>query len=113
ELDGVGIRQLLAEAPTPAAIARIRLSTLQKNWMLRPKAAELKTLARDSIAQPELAAAAAPALSVLLQTLSAMEERLRILDKQIAQLTSTSVDQKTKALLETLPGFGPINVAKI
>ena len=113
ELDGVGIRQLLAEAPTPAAIARIRLSTLQKNWMLRPKAAQLKTLAGDSIAHPELAAATAPALSVLLQTLSAMEERLRILDQQIAQLTSTSVDQKTRALLETLPGFGPINVAKI
>ena len=42
-----------------------------------------------------------------------MEERLRILDQQIAQLTSTSVDQKTRALLETLPGFGPINGAKI
>ena len=31
ELDGVGIRQLLAVAPTPAAIARMPLSTLQKN----------------------------------------------------------------------------------
>ena len=113
ELDGVGIRALLAEAPTPAAIARMRLSTLQKNWMLRPKAAKLKTVARDSIADPELAAATAPALKTLLQTLSAMEERLRILDQQIAQLASSSVDQKTRALVETLPGFGPINVAKI
>ena len=42
-----------------------------------------------------------------------MEERLRALDKQIAHLASTTLDQKTRALLETLPGFGPINVAKI
>jgi len=113
ELDGVGIRALLALAPTPAAIARMRLSTLQKNWMLRPKAAQLKTLARDSIAHPELAQATAPALRALLHALSAMEERLRALDKQIAHLASTTLDQKTRALLETLPGFGPINVAKI
>jgi transposase len=113
ELDGVGIRALLALAPTPAAIARMRLSTLQKNWMLRPKAAQLKTLAGDSIAHPELAQATAPALRALLHALSAMEERLRALDKQIAHLASTTLDQKTRALLETLPGFGPINVAKI
>ena len=42
-----------------------------------------------------------------------MEERLRALDKQIAHLASTTLDQKTRTLLETLPGFGPINVAKI
>ena len=113
ELDGVGIRQLLAVAPTPAAIARMPLSTLQKNWMLRPKAVQLKTLARDSIAHPELAQATAPALRALLHSLSAMEERLRALDKQIAHLASTTLDQKTRTLLETLPGFGPINVAKI
>jgi len=113
ELDGVGIRALLALAPTPAAIARMRLSTLQKNWMLRPKAAQLKTLAGDSMAHPELAQATAPALRALLHALSAMEERLRALDKQIAHLASTTLDQKTRALLETLPGFGPINVAKI
>src|ERR1700730_10311377 len=37
ELDGVGLRELLARAPTPAAIARRRLSTLDKDWKLRPK----------------------------------------------------------------------------
>jgi transposase len=31
QLDGVGIRELLAQAPTPAAIARKRLCTLEKN----------------------------------------------------------------------------------
>jgi transposase len=49
-LDGTGIRKLLVKAPTPAAIARMRLSTLEKNWMLRPKAAELKALASKSMA---------------------------------------------------------------
>jgi transposase len=37
EVDGVGIRELLKRAPTPAAIARVRLSTLESNWMLRQK----------------------------------------------------------------------------
>src|ERR1700726_1500263 len=60
EIDGVGIRQLLAQAPTPAAIARVRRSTLEKNWMLRPKAAALKKLAAESMADPELAAASSP-----------------------------------------------------
>ena len=113
ELDGVGIRELLSQASTPAAIARMRLSTLQKNWMLRPKAAALKTLAADSIADPELAAASAPALVGMLSGLAALEAQLRRVDQQIEQITRASVDPKTKALLETIPGLGPINAAKI
>jgi transposase len=113
ELDGVGIRELLSQAPTPAAIARMRLSTLQKSWMLRPKAAALKTLAADSIADPELAAASAPALVGILSGLAALEAQLHQIDQQIEQLTRASVDPKTKALLETIPGLGPINAAKI
>src|ERR1035437_8090509 len=77
ELDGVGIRELLSQASTPAAIARMRLSTLQKNWMLP------------------------------------LEAQLRRVDQQIEQITRASVDPKTKALLETIPGLGPINAAKI
>ena len=57
KLDGVGIRQLLIQAPTPATIAGKRLCTLEKNWMVRPKAAALKALAADSMADPDLAAA--------------------------------------------------------
>lgn len=113
QLDATGIRQLLSEAPTPAAIARKRLASLQKNWMLRPNAIPLKTLAAHSIADPQLAQASAPALQTLLQTLSTMEERLRSLDQEIASRSASFSDQKTKALLETLPGFGPINVAKV
>jgi transposase len=113
ELDGVGIRKLLAEAPTPAAIARKRLASLQKNWMLRPKAAQLKAMAGQSVADPELAAAAAPALQRLLETLSAMEEHLGTLDQQIAKLATASADPKTKSLVESLPGFGSINAAKV
>ncbi len=113
ELDGVGIRELLAQAPTPAAIARVRRSTLEKNWMVRPKAAALKTLAADSIADPELAAASAPALVGMLQGLAVLEAQLRRVDQQIEQITRASVDPQTKALLETIPGLGPINAAKI
>ena len=71
EIDGVGIRQLLAQAPTPSAMARMRRSTLEKNWMLRPKAAQLKKLAAESMVDPELAAASSPALSpAMLQALT-------------------------------------------
>jgi transposase len=113
ELDGVGLRQLLAKAPTPAAIARLRRSTLEKNWMLRPKAAALKALASDSIADPELAAASAPALRTILQSLSEMESRLREVDRQIETLLRQSIDPKTKALVESIPGFGPTTAAKV
>jgi len=113
EVDGVGIRALLAQAPTPAAIARVRLSTLEKNWMLRPKAAALKALAADSLADQELSAASAPALQAVLQALGTMEARLRSLDQQIATLAAQSVDPHTKALVETIPGFGPTTAAKV
>ena len=81
QLDGVGIRQLLIQAPTPAAIAGKRLCTLEKNWMVRPKAAALKTLAADSMADPDLAAASGPALVALLQSVAAIEARLHELDQ--------------------------------
>jgi transposase len=113
EVDGVGIRQLLSQAPTPSAIARKRLSTLASNWMVRPKAARLKSLARDSIADPELAAASAPALQTILAALGAMEARLRRLDQQIEALAAQTVDPQTKALVESMPGFGPTTAAKV
>ena len=113
EVDGVGIRKLLANAPTPAAIARKRLSTLESNWMLRPKAARLKALAADSIADPELSAASAPALQAILETLDTMEARLRSLDRQIEILAGQTIDPKTKALVESIPGFGPTVTAKV
>jgi transposase len=113
EVDGVGIRALLERAPTPAAIARVRLSTLEKNWMLRPKAAALKALAADSLADQQLSAASAPALQAILQALGAMEARLRSLDQQIETLAAQSVDPKTKALVESMPGFGSTTAAKV
>ena len=113
ELDGVGLRALLAQAPTPGAIARKRLSTLEKDWKLRPKAAALRALAADSIADPALSAASAPALQVILQALAELEARLRGLDTQIETLGGQSGDPHTKALLETIPGFGPITAAKV
>jgi transposase len=104
KLDGVGLRELLLEAPSPAAIARKRLSSLESNWMLRPKAARLKTLARDSIADPELAAASAPAVRGILQSIAAMEARL-------AELAACNPERKQ--LIQNIPGFGPATVAKV
>ena len=41
-----------------------------------------------------------------------MEASLHALDQQMAKLACTSVDRQTKALIETIPGFGPVNAAK-
>lgn len=112
ELDGTGIRQLLRQAPTPSAIARKRLSSLENNWMLRPKAARLKALAADSIADPELASASAPALQAILECLDVMETRLRELDRQIEALAQNSVDPEAHELIQTIPGFGPTTAAR-
>jgi transposase len=113
QIDGIGIRQLLSQAPTPALIARKRLATLQKNWMLRPKAKALKALAASSIADPDLAAASAPALQAVLAALAETEARLRALDRAIAQLTATAIDPKQRQLIETIPGFGPLIAAQV
>ncbi len=110
--DGVGIRTLLLQAPTPAAIARKRLATLQQDWMLRPKAAQLKALAADSIADPDLASAAAPALRAILDALAELQQRLAQLDRQIEQL-ARQADPARHALIQTLPGFGPTTAAKV
>src|SRR5438477_12635142 len=64
------------------------------------------------MAEPSLTAASGPALVALLQSVAAMEGRLHALDQQIAELARTSVDPQTKALIETIPGFGPVNAAK-
>ena len=113
EIDGLGIRALLLKAPTPQAIARLRLATLEKDWKLRPKARALKVLAADSIADPELAAASAPALVALLQSMAELETRLLALDRQIQQLALQAADPARHQLIQTLPGFGPLTAAKL
>jgi len=113
EVDGTGIRALLEEAPTPRAIAQKRLTTLEKDWKLRPKAARLKTLAADSLADPALAAAGAPALQTILQSIASLEGQLRALDKQIEARASQGPLAPSKALLETIPGFGPTLASKV
>ena len=45
--------------------------------------------------------------------LGAMEARLRSLDQQIETLAGQSVDPQTKALVESMPGFGPTTAAKV
>jgi transposase len=113
QVDAVGIRQLLLQAPTPAAIARTRRSTLEKNWMLRPKAAALKTLAADSIADPDIAQASAPALCWVLELIGTLEKRLVKLDQQIAQLTQETLDPQNFDLLQSIPGFGSLTAARV
>ena len=107
EVDGVGLRQLLLEAPTPQAIARKRLTSLQKNWMLRPKAKELKELAANSMADPELAQANAPALQAILLALNESEARLRQVDRALTQLCTQTIDPAQSQLVQSIPGFGP------
>src|SRR5438477_8712354 len=64
------------------------------------------------MAEPSLTAASGPALVALLEDVAAMEARLHALDEKIAKLACARVDPQTKALIETIPGFGPVNAAK-
>src|SRR5436190_26894 len=89
------------------------IGRLHGEKLLSPKAAQLKKLAAESMADPELAQASRPALLAMLQSIEAMETRLRELDRQIEALTSQSVDPQTKALVESIPGFGALNAAKL
>jgi transposase len=107
EIDGVAIRQLLLKAPTPALIARKRLTTLQKDWRLRPKAKALHQLASDSLADPDLAQANAPALQSLLRVLAETEARLGAIDESINQLAAASLAPRQRQLVASIPGFGP------
>ncbi len=113
ELDGRGLRTLLLEASTPAAIARKRLATLEADWRLRPKAARLKALAAASIADPDLAAASAPALRHLLHTIAELEARLAALDHQIATRALQLAGPQRHQLIQSVPGFGPTLAAKV
>ena len=113
ELDGRGIRALFSQAPTPRAIAQKRLATLEKDWKLRPKAARLKALAQDSIADPQLAEASATALQAILQSIAALEAQLRALDQQLETRATQGSTGASKALLETIPGFGPTLATKV
>jgi transposase len=45
--------------------------------------------------------------------IATLEARLRLLDQQIQKITSQSVEPRIKALIETIPGFGPLNAAKV
>jgi len=49
----------------------------------------------------------------MLESVAALEERLHKLDQQIEANACQSVDAQTKALVETIPGFGPVNAAKV
>jgi transposase len=52
-------------------------------------------------------------LQAILQALGAMEVRLRALDQQIETLAGQSIDPQVKALVESIPGFGPTTAAKV
>lgn len=60
-----------------------------------------------------MVAAGAPALQAILQSLAALEAQLRELDQQIEQRTSQGSLAHSKALLETVPGFGPTLTSKV
>ena len=113
QVDGVGIRQLLLKASSPAAIARLRRCSFAYIWLLRPKAAALNALATVSIADPEMAQAGAPALVNILGLIENLEERLAALDKHIAQLTLHTFTPHTTALVQSIPGFGPTIAATV
>jgi transposase len=81
--------------------------------MLRPKAAALKELAAHSLADPDLAAANAPALQAILRSLSALEGQLQEIEDQIQQTLRQHIAPETIALVESMPGFASLSTGKV
>ena len=105
------VRELLAKAPTPAALSRLHRTTL--HTCFGEKTESILATARASLTPPTLADASAPALQAVLETIAQLESRLRQIDTQMQALLATAVPPHQIALASSLPGFGAKTVVSI
>ena len=102
---------VLRKAPTAKAVARLRLETVAQ--LKRPgdgaraigpaKAAQLKQLATESVAAPELEAQVAFEMQLLISQYDLYEEQIATAEKRVYSL----LDGDTARRLMSIPGVGP------
>lgn len=98
------VRSLLAESPTPLALAQQSLAKLRRAF--GSHAVAVRDVARSSLADPVLAAASAPALQAQLRLIASLEEQLTVLEKQCQDHAARIVTAAETALVRSLPGLG-------
>lgn len=102
---------VLRKAPTAKAVARMRLDTLAEvkrpgvggRAIGRAKAEQLKRLAAQSVAAPELEAEVAFEMRLLVAQHDFFDQQLAEADRQVQRLLDGDVARR----LQTIPGVGP------
>ena len=108
---------VLRRAPTARAVARLRIDTLAK--LKRPgdgarsigsaKAAQLKRLATESVAAPELETQVGFEMRLLIGQYDLLEQQIHDADRRVASLLNGDVAQ----CLLSIPGVGPSTVGTL
>jgi transposase len=108
---------VLRQAPTAKAVARLRLVTVAQ--LKRPgagaraigtaKAAQLKRLANESVAAPELEAQVAFEMQLLISQYDLYEHQIAVAEKRAQGLLDGEVAHR----LMTIPGVGPVTAATL
>ena len=108
---------VLRKAPSAKAVVRLRLDTLAK--VKRPgdgaraigaaKATQLKQLATESVAAPELEAQVTFEMQVLISQYDLYEQQIAAAEKNLQSL----LDGETARRLLTIPGVGPATAATL
>jgi len=108
---------VLRKAPTAPAVSRLRLETLAAlkrpgaggRAIGRAKAEQLKTLAKESVAAPEMEAQVAFEMRLLIQQHDFLDRQIAEAETQLASL----LDGETARRLLTIPGVGPATAATL
>jgi transposase len=106
---------VLRKAPTARTVARLRVETLAGlkrpgdggRAIGRAKAEQLQSLAKESVAAPELEAQVAFEMRLLIQQYDFLERQITDAERQLASL----LDGDTARRLLTIPGVGPATAA--
>src|ERR1700732_5347826 len=108
---------VLRKAPTARAVARLRFETLAGlkrpgeggRAIGRAKAEQLQTLAKESVAAPELESQVAFEMRLLIQQHDFLDQQITEGEEQLATL----LDGETARRLMTIPGVGPATAATL
>jgi transposase len=108
---------VLRKAPTASAVSRLRLETVAAlkrpgeggRAIGRTKAEQLKVLARESVAAPEMEAQVAFEMRLLIQQHDFLDRQIAEAEAQLASL----LDGDTARRLLTIPGVGPATAATL
>ena len=104
QLGEKAMRKLLTLAATPQQVVQLPRSKLIE--LIGEQAQAVLEAAKTSFAPAALAEACAPALQAIVKGIDTLEEKLRDIERDVAQAAATALDPSHLTLARTLPGFG-------